>query len=449
VAHEVVHGASVAGVLGNAVPLGFGLVLVLSGGSLHLRSDDGVTPVVTALWVVAGLVTAGAVAWYFLSTHAAHGHVVEARLFLAYDVAATGAVAGLIVGRYDARARRRTRRLSEKERQFRAVFEGTLDTLVLTDDDGRYVAANPAAADLFGLPRSELLGRSIDDFAPPDRDVGTQWSSFLGGDGQRGEFELERADGEVRTVAFAATTDVLPGRHLTALRDVTERTERARERDAERERVAFLNRLLRHNVLNGMNIVLAKLDAAATELPPDRRAGVETARHRCEEIVDLVQTARRLATGVTGETGTRRLPLSTTLRPAVSSVRDRYDDATVTVRSSEDDPRVLADEMLQSVFEQLLTNAFEHNDPESVSVTVDVTTTDESVTVSVADDGVGIPPEKRAALFGDGFAHHRDWGGFGLSIVEVLVEGYDGEVRVTANEPSGVVFHVELLRAED
>src|SRR5690349_12134132 len=43
----------------------------------------------------------------------------------------------------------------------RAVFDGSLDALLLADDDGRYVDANPAACELFGVPREQLIGSKI------------------------------------------------------------------------------------------------------------------------------------------------------------------------------------------------------------------------------------------------------------------------------------------------
>ncbi|WP_251343312.1 ATP-binding protein [Haloplanus halophilus] len=448
VVHAVQHSVSVEGVLGDLLPLGFGVLLLLAGAWLRWGADDDMAPVVAAFWVVSSLLVSGAVSLYVLGLHAAHGHVVESPSFLVFDIAATGAVAGLLISRYDVRARTRHRRLSEQERQFRAVFEGTLDALVITDDRGRYVAANPAAADLFGLPRSELVGRRIEEFAPEGTDVEAQWTAFLEEGGQRGEFELVRADGETRTVAYAATSNVLPGRHLSALRDVTERTEHQRELDAERARIEFLNRLLRHNVLNGMNLVLAKLDALAAAVPEERRGDVDVARHRSEEIVDLVQTARRLSTDVAGGTAERRVDLTDVLSDAVADLRESYPEATVEFTPPTADPQVLADDMLGTVFDHLLTNAAEHNDPASLRVTVGVECDAETVTVSVADDGVGIPADRREQLFDDGFGHDRDWGGFGLSIVDVLVDRYGGHVRAAANEPSGVVFHVELPRAD-
>jgi PAS domain S-box-containing protein len=447
--HLRLHSASLDTLLGDGLPILFGLVLVGVGVWLGWMSDDDVAPLVTAFWVTAGLAVTGLVTVYFLALHVAHGHVVESPWFLVYDVSATGAVAGLLISRYDVRSRRRHRRLSQRQRQLRAVFDGTLDALAIADDEGRYVAANPAASDLFGLPRSELLGRHVTDFASDEAAFEAQWETVLEAGEARGEFDLVRDDGEIRTVAFAATANVLPGRHLSAMRDVTERVERERELGQEQARVEFLNRLLRHNVLNGMNLVLAKLDALEPTLPDDRRDDLSVARHRSEEIVDLVQTARRLATDVEGGVDERAIRVCDPLTDAVDSVRGAHPEATVECDLPEKAVWVRADGMIETVFDHLLTNAAEHNDTATVRITVTVTVDAETVTVTVADDGDGIPPDRLAQLFEtEEFAHTRDWGGFGLSIVHALVQEYGGDVWVEANEPNGTAFHVELRRAE-
>jgi PAS domain S-box-containing protein len=103
---------------------------------------------------------------------------------------------------------------------FRAVFEGALDAMLLADEAGRYVDANPAACELFGLPRAELLGRRPHDFT--DADLTATWREFRETSGARGHFTLRRPDGGVRELEYSATADVLPGLHLSVLRDVTE-----------------------------------------------------------------------------------------------------------------------------------------------------------------------------------------------------------------------------------
>ena len=131
--------------------------------------------------------------------------------------------------------------LEASEKLFRAVFEGALPAMVLVDDDGRYVNANPAACELFGLPLYELLDRRVGDFAEPDFDARPVWEELRKSGSAEGLFRLVRPDGTVRETEFTAKADVLPGRHLSVLRDVSERR-RSEEslRKSERRVVAIL-----------------------------------------------------------------------------------------------------------------------------------------------------------------------------------------------------------------
>lgn len=443
--HLASHTASINALVGDTLPFAFGLVLLGVGAWLALVNDDDVAPLVTAFWVTVGLLATTLVSLYFLTNHISHGHAVESPWFLIYDIGATGAVAGLLISRYDVRSRRRHARVRRHERRFRAVFEGTLDALVVADDEGRCLEANPAAADLFGLPRADLVDRHVTEFTAAE----DGWAEFSEDSGRRGEHTLVRPDGETRTVSVAATPNVLPGRHLAALQDVTDRVERESDLDRERARVEFLNRLLRHNVLNGMNLVLAKLDTLEPAVSPTHRDDVDAARRRSEEIVDLIQTARRLATDVSTEVGAMSVDVRDPLTEAVERVRTDYPDASIEFDAPEDPVEVHADGMVETAFEHLLTNAVEHNDTDAVTVSVGVDVDPRTVTITVADDGDGIPPERLAQLFTDeAFVHTRDWGGFGLSIVHALVGEYDGRVWAEPNEPSGVVVSVELRRAD-
>ncbi|MBD3562288.1 PAS domain S-box protein, partial [Planktothrix sp. FACHB-1355] len=112
---------------------------------------------------------------------------------------------------------------SLRDRQLRTLFETALDAIAIVDDRGRYLDVNPAACELFGLQRNELLGRYIYEFAEPGYDFPAVWQQFLQQEKARGEFRLVRTDGEIRIVEYAATANFLPHRHLSVMRDVTER----------------------------------------------------------------------------------------------------------------------------------------------------------------------------------------------------------------------------------
>jgi PAS domain S-box-containing protein len=98
----------------------------------------------------------------------------------------------------------------------RTLFERTATPMLLTDDERRYRDANPAAVDLLGISRDEILARRIDDFAPPEARAGLdeQWRDFIAEGEQSGRFVLLRPDGRTVEVDYSATAHILDGLHL-------------------------------------------------------------------------------------------------------------------------------------------------------------------------------------------------------------------------------------------
>ncbi len=113
--------------------------------------------------------------------------------------------------------------LGKNEQLLRAIFDSAMDAMLIADDEHRYVDANPAACALFALAKEDLLGKRIADFAAPGFVTSVVWNTFQETGRARGEFPLLRADGVRRDLEYTAVANVLPGLHLSVLRDVTER----------------------------------------------------------------------------------------------------------------------------------------------------------------------------------------------------------------------------------
>jgi len=113
--------------------------------------------------------------------------------------------------------------LRESEEQFRAVFDSALDAMVLIDDEGRFLDVNPAACELYGRIRDEFLSLSVPDLSPVTDVPSVAWRDFLDSGKAAGAYTIVRRDGTHREAEFAATANVLPGRHVSIVRDVTER----------------------------------------------------------------------------------------------------------------------------------------------------------------------------------------------------------------------------------
>ncbi len=112
--------------------------------------------------------------------------------------------------------------LRESEQQFRAVFDGALVPILVADDEGRYVDANPAACELLGRSRENILTLRVQDIVLSADDPDDKWQKFLSARELGGKLRVVLPDGTLRVVEYAATPNVQPGRHLAMLRDVTE-----------------------------------------------------------------------------------------------------------------------------------------------------------------------------------------------------------------------------------
>ena len=102
-----------------------------------------------------------------------------------------------------------------------------------------------------------------------------------------------------------------------------------------------------------------------------------------------------------------------------------------------------------SIFGQAIThvlsNGIIHNDSDRPRIELDVTVGEERVLLSIADNGPGIPDERKDLVFGreeTDQLHYEN--GFGLIFVKNVVEDGDGESWIEDNEPRGSVFKIAL-----
>lgn len=111
------------------------------------------------------------------------------------------------------------RKLSMREQQWQALFDKAPDAILIADDKGHYLDANPVACRLFGTSKPDLLQSSIVNFADPEVNAEQLWQQFLEHEQMSGIFQVHRPDGTVREVEFSAIAHFMPGRHLSILRE--------------------------------------------------------------------------------------------------------------------------------------------------------------------------------------------------------------------------------------
>jgi PAS domain S-box-containing protein len=111
--------------------------------------------------------------------------------------------------------------LDATEREFQSIFDSALDSILILDDRGICLEANPAALALLGAQRNELVGHSIQKFHSPVDDFENAWKRFLDRKDEHGEAQLIRQDGAVVFIEYTAKANYLPGRHVAVVRDIS------------------------------------------------------------------------------------------------------------------------------------------------------------------------------------------------------------------------------------
>lgn len=358
----------------------------------------------------------------------------------------TGAIIGSLVGVYDVKRVQHIEHIEAREQEFQAIFDGTLDTLLIADDERQFLDANRAACEFIGVPKDELLTWSVDDLASDGAPVAELWAQFLEDGELPGEFPIQLANGEERIVEFRATANILPNRHLSVLRDITDRKQQEKELREERERMEFLNQVLRHEVLNATNIILGEAEQARVELTAADNDRLQAITSRAEHISSIIDRVKNVIQVFKDEENQHPVNLSQKLRMLVDETQTAYPDAIVSVDGEiPDQLQVSASALLITTFENLLGNAIQHNDKGQPCVSLSVEADDKTVLIQVADNGPGISDDRKQEIFGKGERGIKNPGsGFGLYFAETVIDNYGGELWVEDNEPDGAIFAVRL-----
>ena len=330
-----------------------------------------------------------------------------------------------------------------------AGVEGYLDDITLSLTESPSAAGPTAQAHLTGEMQVVRDAESDPQYEP--------WRGRTDEYGYHSSASIPIGDGDQHGTlnVYSARSDAFSEEERDALRRLGSiigyafaSVERERTLQRERNRLEFMNRLLRHNLLNSLNVVTSRLKMLDGRVDYEMVDHLETAIDRTEEMATFVETIREV-TNVIGHSKEHELEpkaLDDVLTNRVRMAQQSHPEAQITLLS---DPAVdvVADELLGEVLDNVLINAVQHNPDETPGVWVDTAVHDDSVEITVADDGPGIPDEKKETIFDRDVKDFDDPGtGFGLYLVHEIMDSYDGSITVTDNEPTGTVFTLTFQR---
>ncbi|EMA03618.1 histidine kinase N-terminal 7TM domain-containing protein [Haloferax denitrificans] len=314
------------------------------------------------------------------------------------------------------------------------------DGLVVLDADEVVVHVNDHVRPLLGTDGS-LLGRPASEAVPNYDDL----TGDLAGDPPSCDV-LVGGERYVELTRIPLDRAGDPLGWVVSVRDVTPRKRYELALESRNDELEVLNRIVRHDIRNDMQLVTAYIDIVLEHEPlsDEARTQLETALRRALNTVDLTDVLGQLMRATNDDERRRALDVGDALREAVEDVREGYPNAAFAVDGLPP-ATVFANDLLDSVFVNVLKNAVVHSDRDHPSISVSGAADGERVTVRIADDGPGIADEQKSVVFGKGAKGLESPGtGTGLYLVDTIVSNFGGAVHIEDNEPRGSVFVIEL-----
>ncbi len=252
--------------------------------------------------------------------------------------------------------------------------------------------------------------------------------------------------------------EILATTLVTALEQV-ERTGQLRERERrltrQNARLEEFASVVSHDLRNPLNVADGRLSLAMGECDSEHLTAVSRAHDRMSELIDELLA---LAREYDAQVDLAPVELDSFVRACRANVDTG--DVRIDVRT---DRTIRADETrLKRLLENLLRNAVDHGRTDGRAWSEDAAERGPAddrpgpddgavVTITVGgladgfyveDDGPGIPPEERDAVFEYGYSTTPDGTGLGLAIAEQCAKVHGWDVGVTAGSGGGARFEI-------
>jgi len=353
-----------------------------------------------------------------------------------------------------------------EDRLTQALLESATEGIILIDASGRITLVNRAAERMFGYPRAELLGQTL-EILLPDRTRAAHVdhrTGYFAGPRVRPmgigiDLAGRRRDGTEFPVEISLSyVDTADGMLAMAfITDITERKRAEAELRQQREtlyqseKMAALGTLsagIAHEMNNPLGIITTRievmlLDAEGQHLPPQVVEDLTVLHRASQRVARIAASLRSFARQSPGERGA--VDLNAVVEETLLLMQKPLaaDNIRIFTTLAGGLPPVHGDaNALHQVLMNLVTNAREAMTGGG-EIHVETSVMAERpgwIRLTVADTGPGIPPETMSRIFDPFFTTKRSGTGLGLSVTYGIIEDHGGRVEVQSPPGGGTTF---------
>jgi PAS domain S-box-containing protein len=336
----------------------------------------------------------------------------------------------------------------------KALFDRSLDIILITDRRGRFIDIGPSSLTVLGYRPEEMIGQTGMRFIHPDdleRTRDEMRQARRGQEMQNFESRYVHKNGSIVSLAWNGVWSESEELHFFIGRDVT--AAKLVER-LKNEFVATVSHELRTPLTSivGALGLLATQHAATLPVPATRLLAI--AQANCQRLLRLVGGILDMDKVESGKVvfTLKEFGIRALVEQAIESNRAPAEGAGVRIilNAVSDAGEMHGDpEWLLKAINNLLSNAIKFSLPGG-EVVVGIAKRERNIRVSVRDHGPGIPEEFKSRVF-EKFAQAdnldtrtKGGAGLGLSIVKQIVARLGGEVGFADASGGGTIFHFEF-----
>ncbi|WP_271952777.1 ATP-binding protein [Halorubrum ezzemoulense] len=286
-----------------------------------------------------------------------------------------------------------------------ALIKQTDDLMFVVDADEQVIQSNRIVVEKLDTTRSELLNSKIDDV------IGYEIDEIVASE----TITLETSAGVRQYDSQLSAVTSPHGNRLGSVlsfRDVS-------DREISQQRLSVLNRVLRHNLRNRMDIVKSHAEALPSNVEEHSSSIIGAA----DDVVALSQQAKQIDQFVSAQESSSQVDLT----QVVEAVLDRLSTTDVTVTTDMPETAMIATNRgaATSAIESALENAVNYA---ASSAVVTITTSEGGYCVIISDDGPGIPVAELDALDRGTEDPLKHTTGLGLWQLKLAVMALNGDV---------------------
>lgn len=338
------------------------------------------------------------------------------------------------------------RQLDERRRFTETVLAGVSAGIIDTDPEGVIQLANAHACELIEKQPDDVIGRSVLELLPEMEALFEEARRKIGREVEQ-QIVIKRADHQTRTLHARlapeiVAEDLISGYVLT-FDEITELV--SAQRMAAWADVA---RRIAHEIKNPLTPIQLSAERLKRKYLPQITQDVEIFRDCTDTIFRQVDDIRRM---VDEFSAFARMPaavirpynLSALIREAVVLQREAHPEITFVTDLPEQDLSLPCDNrQVRQALTNLVQNAVDSISERTESglapgrIEVALTQSAESVTVSISDNGKGLPSADRDRLTEPYVTTRVKGTGLGLAIVKKILEDHGGSLSL-ADRPEG------------